>query len=301
MYTLSPIRAIPDVNYVPIPIVPVINPVSERPTDLSFAGLRSVSPIHCEYLTNMGVTASMSVSIIRDGRLWGLIACHHFSPKFVPYETRKSCTFLGQVLSGEITRREVEEESDYNTRSTNIRAKFLELMATSPRMLLGLTDSSPNLLDFIDADGAAVVVDGTVKSLGLAPGYTDVMNLIASLRKVNAPSTFFTKSLRNHFASAESMRDTASGVIALEIARNPSQYILFFRPEMPQTVTWGGNPEKPVIPTDDGYRLSPRLSFAAWKETLYGVANPWSKGEIRAADELRKLVVMVLVKQHSAN
>ncbi len=300
MYTLSPIRAIPDVSYIPVPIVPVINPVSERPADLSFAGLRSVSPVHCEYLRNMGVTASMSISILRDGKLWGLVACHHFSSRFVPYEVLKSCTFLGQVLSREIARREGEEKAADTIRSMYVRAQFLEHMAASDTPLFSLLSLRPNLLDFIRADGAAVVVEGEMQSLGSTPDDSALRTLLQSLRRIHAPPTFCTRSLRNHFSTADLMRDTSSGLIALEISRTPEQYILFFRAEHRQTVTWAGNPEKPVIPSEDGDRLNPRTSFAAWQETVSGVSRPWSEEEMRAADELRRLVTVVLMKNTTA-
>jgi two-component system, chemotaxis family, sensor kinase Cph1 len=156
LYLLNPSRNVVDVEYTPAPILPVINPDSHRPADMSFAGLRSVSPIHCEYLKNMGVAASMSISIILDGKLWGLVTCHHRSPNFVAYEVRKACTFIGQVLSGEVARRQMREESDYQSHSIATQ-KFLELMAGSPNPLLGLVNSSRTLLDLIPAQGAAVI------------------------------------------------------------------------------------------------------------------------------------------------
>ena len=297
MYVLSPIRSIPDVSYKPVLITPVINPVSRRPSDLSHASLRSVSPIHCEYLSNMGVTASMSVSLIRDGKLWGLISCHHFSPKFVPYESRKASTFLGQVLSGEIARREVEAEAAYSVHSNTIQAQFLELMAASINPLEGLLRFHPNLLDLIPAGGAAVVTRDDIQMLGSTPGEKGVRAIIRFLTSAGGPSTFATGSLKNHFAAAEGMADTASGVIVLTISQNPASFVLLFRPQIAQTVIWGGNPNKPAIAREDSFRLSPRKSFAAWKEEVQGSALPWTVGEVRAANELRKLISVVAFKK----
>lgn len=151
LYTVSLIRCIPTVKYKPVPLVPSINITTHRPTDLSHAGLRSVSPIHCEYLQNMGVAASMSVSIVRNGKLWGLVACHHSAPKSVPYETRKACSFIGQIVSGEIGRREAEEDTSYNSQATSIQAKFLELIRSSGHPLAELVNWAPNLLDLVPA------------------------------------------------------------------------------------------------------------------------------------------------------
>lgn len=290
LYTISSIRCIPTVTYKPVPLVPSINTTTDRPTDLSHAGLRSVSPIHCEYLQNMGVSASMSVSVVREGKLWGLIACHHFAPKSVPYETRKACSFIGQILSGEIGRREAEANSTYNSEATSVQAKFLELIRLSAHPLAELVNSTPNLLDLIPAAGAAVVMKDKAQMIGVTPTYTEVMSIVASLRGADVPRTFSTRSLKNHFSDAGSMTKTASGVIALEISPENEEYILYFRPEVAQTVTWGGDPNKVAIATVEGFRLSPRKSFAAWREKLQGASLPWTANEVRAADELRKLV-----------
>ncbi len=299
LYCLNPIRSIPSVNYTPVAIVPVINPESRRPVDLSFATLRSVSPVHCEYLTNMGVAASMSVSILRDGQLWGLIACHHTKPLWTSYETRAACTFLGQVVSKEVVQHEGRKESEYITRSTGLLAQFLELMVSAPSALLALVDQSPNLLDLIPAGGVAVVIGGKVRTLGITPGYDQLLSLIRTLRKIDAPSTFSTKSLQYHFPLMASITGTASGMIALEIAREPESYIFYFRPERSETITWAGDPTKPVTPSEGGFRLSPRKSFAAWKEKTHGIAAPWTTQEIQVADQLRKLVSVIAVRKES--
>lgn len=290
LYVLNPIRNIVDAHYIPVPIVPAINPDSHRPTDLSFTSLRSVSPIHCEYLRNMGVTASMSISILDGDKLWGLVACHHFSPRLVPYELRKACVFIGQVLTGEIGRRENEEEASYQSKATVMEARFLEFMAGSSNPLLGLVNSSPNLLDFIPSQGAAVVIGDKAHMLGDTPGYEELMDLVELLQGAGVSGSFVTNSLMNHFPLTERMRSAASGLIALEVARNPSSYILFFRPEVTQTTRWGGNPEKPVVPTDEGFRLGPRKSFEIWKEEIKGQSLLWSRHEVRAASELRNLI-----------
>jgi len=293
LYVLNPIRNVVDVDFTPVPVVPVINPESNRPVDMTYSGLRSVSPIHCEYLRNMGVAASMSVSILLDGKLWGLIACHHRSAHYVPYETRKACTFIGQVLSGEIARRQQMDEASYQSHTTATQAKLMQLMAGSSNPLLGLVNSSPTLLDLIPAEGAAVVQGDKAHLLGDTPGYDDVMDLVSLLKQNDVPTTFVTKSLKNHFPLTDRMRDTASGLIALQVERDPATYALFFRPEVTQTVFWGGNPEKPVEASEDGFRLSPRKSFEAWKEEVSGQSLPWRKNEILAAQELRNLITVV--------
>lgn len=113
LYTLNWLRLIPDASYQPVALIPAHNPITNQPLDLSLSGLRNVSPLHLEYLKNMGVTASMSISLIHDQKLWGLIACHHSSPKYIPYGTRTVCKFIGQVMSVELINKEASDDSDY--------------------------------------------------------------------------------------------------------------------------------------------------------------------------------------------
>jgi len=294
LYLISPIRGIPQVPYQPVPLLPAINPVSHAPTDLSFAALRSVSPVHCEYLVNMGVTASMSVSIVCRGKLWGLIACHHASPRFVPYEMRKACTFFGQVLSGEIVRRETEQEFAYRSSSTTILARLLESMASANSPLTGLAQVSPGLLDLIPCSGAAIVTGDIVRPLGVVPSFDKILDLAHNLRQFQTSSLFSTHSLRTHIPSAESLHATASGLISLEIARDPATFILFFRPEVAQTIQWAGDPNKPATQSEELMRLSPRKSFELFKDEVLGSSEPWTEAEISVAAELKKLALVLL-------
>ena len=159
LYLQNPMRIIPEVPYKAVPLVPAINKITSRPTDLSYVGLRSVSSIHCEYLMNMGVSASMSVSIVREGKLWGLVSCHHFSPRFIAFETRNACIFLGQVLSGEITRREVEGEANFSAKAIGLQGacevEFRRdrenrplLMEINPRLAGTLENANKSGVDF---------------------------------------------------------------------------------------------------------------------------------------------------------
>jgi chemotaxis family two-component system sensor kinase Cph1 len=297
MYVLSPIRTISDVNYTPVPITPVINPRSDRPTDLSFAGLRSVSPIHCEYLRNMGVASSMSVSILRDGKLWGLIACHHQTPKVLSYETRKACMFLGKILSGEIVRRETDEESAFAAHANATKARFLETMAgATSDPVLSLLDASPNLMDLFSCTGAAYVVGENVHAIGSVPAYSHLLGIAQMMRESSVPVTFAVSSLKGRYDEADHVASVASGIIALTLSLEPSRQILFFRPQLTQVIFWGGNPLKPVIADEDGFRLSPRKSFTAWQEQTHGNSLPWTPAEVRAADDLRNLINVIAMR-----
>jgi light-regulated signal transduction histidine kinase (bacteriophytochrome) len=298
LYVLNPIRLISDVNAAPVPIVPAVNPQSGRPIDLSYAGLRAVSAIHIEYLKNMGVSASMSVSIVRNGKLWGLVACHHYrGAHFVPYETRKACTFIGEVLSLEIAAKESKAEYEYQVNSTVLQARFLERLAGNAGME-ALVDRSPNLIDFLDAQGAAVVSKGSVHAIGTTPAYDDISSMATWFEQRNMPA-LITDCLSEIYVSAGAMKAVSSGVLALEISRTDHTYIMWFRPEQPRVVTWAGNPNKPVEVSEGSFRLSPRKSFEAWKESVGGRSFPWGEAEVRAALNLRKVLSLALFTKGS--
>ena len=289
LYLLNPIRLIADVAAKPVPVVPPINPESSRPVDLSFSSLRAVSSVHIEYLKNMHVTSSMSVSVVRDGKLWGLVACHNYNgPNFVPYERRKACTFLGQVLSLEIAAREGKEEYEFQVRSNALQARFLENLAGA-RGPESLVDAKPNLLDFLEAEGAAVVTGGAVYSVGATPSFEQIHDLSRWFETRNMPA-LITDSLSQFYQPGEAIKQVASGVLALEISRSSHTYIIWFRPEQERIVTWGGNPNKPVESRQGSFKLSPRKSFEAWRETVRGKSLPWKDSEVRSALNLRNVL-----------
>ena len=296
MYVLSAIRCIPDAGYVASPLVPDLNPVSGRPTDMSFATLRSVSPIHCEYMQNMGVAASMSVSIVRNGLLWGLIACHNETPRWTAYEMRTACAFLGRVLSGEIARRESEQEKGYLIDRNVVLSRLLAVMAGQPSPLAALGEAAALLRELIPCDGVAVIEEEGLWRSGATPEPEEFSELYNSLKHVVHSGVFATNKLKYGFPSLEKLRATAAGLILLELSRVPLRLIYFFRAELPQTVKWAGNPEKAVVPAGDGVRVSPRKSFALWKEQLHATSAPWTKAEMEVAADLRELVMTAEVR-----
>jgi len=298
LYTLNWLRLIPDSTYEPVALVPAHNPVDDRPTDLSLSVLRSVSPLHLEYLSNMGVGASMSISLIQDQKLWGLIACHHSTPRYVPYSVRTMCEFVGQVMSVELTNKEAHEDLDYKMTLKSLQGKFVESLSQSERFLDGLIQLDSNLLDLVSASGAAICAADHITCIGQTPPETELPALRDWVKTQIQHNQFETRSLSQLYPAAASFKAVASGVLALEISQFHQNYILWFRPEVVQTVNWGGNPNKPVEVTDSGERrLSPRKSFEKWQETLQGCSLPWKPCEIEIVTELRSLIVVVILKQ----
>lgn len=298
LYTLNWLRLIPDASYRPVPLIPTHNRATSRPLDLSLSVLRSVSPLHIEYMQNMGVTASMSISLMHDRQLWGLIACHHSSPKYVPYNIRTVCEFIGQVMSVELANKEANEDSDYKMQLKSLQTQFVEELSQAEYLLDGMVQLTPQLLELVNATGAVLCTGDRRILVGETPSEAEICALLDWIKPHFDRSLFETRSLSKDYPAAESFKAVASGVLALEISKIHHNYILWFRPEVIQTVNWGGNPNKPVEVSEDGQkRLSPRKSFDLWQETVRGCCLPWKKSEIEVVVELRSLIVGFVLRQ----
>lgn len=298
LYTLNWLRLIPNASYEPVALIPTNNPLTNQPLDLSLSVLRSVSLLHVEYLHNMGVTASMSISLMQDRKLWGLIACHHSSPKYVPYNIRTVCEFIGQIVSVELANKQASEDIDYKSQLKSLQTQFIDALSQAEYFLDGIVQLDTKLLNLVDATGAVVCSGNQYIYVGKTPSEQKVRALLDWIKPQFSHNLFETRSLPKNYPAAESFKAIASGVLALEISRVHHNYILWFRPEVIQTVKWGGNPNKPVEVLSDGsLRMSPRKSFQLWQETVRGSALPWKSCEIEAVTELRSLIVGVVLRQ----
>lgn len=298
LYMLNWLRLIPDVDYQPADLVPAINPLTAQVTDLSLAVLRSVSPLHIEYLHNMGVGASMSISLLKNKKLWGLIACHHDSANFLSYEVRTACEFLGQVMSLELAAKEENEDLDYKVKLKSIQSHFVEIIPQQDTLLDGLLNPEANLLELASATGTAICWNDQFYTIGQTPNPEQLTGLLTWIETQQQGNLFSTAALPKAYPAAESFSAIASGLLSLAISRINRNYILWFRPEVVKTVNWGGNPNKPVEVFDNGeVRLSPRKSFAAWQETVHGQSLPWKPCELEAVLELRSAIVGIVLRQ----
>ncbi|MEG4281530.1 GAF domain-containing protein [Microcoleus sp. A006_D1] len=298
LYSLNWLRLVPDINYQPVPLVSANNAITNQPVDLSFSVLRSVSPIHLEYLQNMGVAASMSISLIKDQKLWGLIACHNYTPKYLNYEVRAACEFIGQVMSLELQSKEGNEDYDYKLHLKSIQTKIFEDISTSENLSEVLVKCQHNLLEAVNAQGAAIVFGDNCYRVGQTPRGESLKYLTKWVQKHLNKEIFYTDSLTKFFPEAEEFKDTASGCLAIAISPTQQIYVLWFRPEVIKTVNWAGNPNKPVEIDEDGsQRLSPRKSFELWKENVRCKSLPWKQCEIEAALELKKAMINIVLRQ----
>ena len=292
LYRLNWLRNIPDREYRPAPVVPAEHPETGRPLDLGLAALRSVAPVHVQYLRNMGVAATLTISLIREGELWGLIACHHYSPRMLPYEVRAACELLGQVFSARIDTAEAEGHRDADLHRAETLAALTDRLAAAGDWVAELA-RDPSLLELMGATGAAVVAEGRIEQAGDAPPPRAVENLVARLAEHPLPGGLFATDQAEGLAGV-------SGVLAVPLTDARAQWLLWFRPEVVQTVNWAGDPRKPMEQVAEGekeVRLSPRGSFALWKETVRGFSAPWTAAERRAALDLRRVVAEVVLRR----
>ena len=293
LYRLNRLRLIPEARYTPVPIR-ALEP-NAAPLDLTFATLRSVSPVHLEYLRNMEARASMSISILQDGQLWGLIACHHREPLHVAFETRAACDLIGQFLSGQVVVKERSLAYEQRLRLKSIQSRLLGYMAREENFIDGLTHHPDELLEFASASGAAVLFEGKCTLIGETPNEQDVRRLAEWLIDQGREEVYFTDSLPQVIPDGAVYCEKASGLLAISISKLFRSYLLWFRPEVMQTQVWAGNPHKPAIRA--GESLHPRVSFEAWEENARGRSMPWRDVETDGAAELRNSIVGIVLRK----
>ncbi|HLL46070.1 MAG TPA: SpoIIE family protein phosphatase [Longimicrobiaceae bacterium] len=295
MYLKTALRLIVDVHAEPVPLVPLLSPSTGAALDMTYAILRAVSPVHIEYLKNMGVGASMSIAIVKRGVLWGLIACHHETGRYVPYDVRSACEILGQVVSLLVPEKEAAGEHEYAVALMAAQTSLVAAVSSAGNVLSGLVDAIPSVADFVECGGAAVLLDERCVLLGRTPDEEAVRRLAAWLAQSVPGEIYATQALARDYPEAAEWADTACGLLAIPLTRVSQSYVLWFRPEMARTVNWAGDPNKRAEVVDGMERLSPRKSFAQWQESVRGESLPWRSAEVAAARELRQAILGMFV------
>jgi light-regulated signal transduction histidine kinase (bacteriophytochrome) len=313
LYKRNWLRVIPDVDYVPAPLLPPINARTGKPVDMSQCALRSVSPIHLEYLRNMGVRASMSVSVMFRNELWGMLLLHHAAPRHVSTDLRVACETFAQIFSLHVEAKTQTELAilRINTRAIREEIVFRLLHARDA----GTALCSPDLLRYTAATGAAVHYDGRLHCIGETPSSADIMDLIRWL-DAQQGTVYATDQLSLEYPPALSYSGVASGLLAVAVSREPRNHVLWFRQEVVKIVKWAGDPTKQVrgntpgigaagsgaagsgVPGigAPGIRLAPRKSFAMWPNEKRDSSSPWSEVHIEAAESLRVLLLETTLK-----
>ncbi|MEM9674629.1 MAG: ATP-binding protein [Bacteroidota bacterium] len=287
LYSVNWLRYVPDASYQPIPLV--AHKPNKEPIDLTHSVLRSVSPIHIEYLANMGVQATLTISLIKDNQLWGLIACHHRTPIRLSYQLRVASEYIGQLLSLQLSLKQKREEKAISSTLHRIRAVLIENITRKKDYRSSFTDLEKETLAITNASGVAICHEGKIVLLGVTPSDKEVEMLCnwVSDRLNEQGSLFHTNKLREHYPPATEFIDTAAGLLAVLVAKPQQSYILWFRREVVQEVHWGGKPEKFYSEEENGaIKIHPRRSFAIWKQRVEGSSTVWEEGHIAMAREL---------------
>ena len=295
LYRRSLLRIITDVNATPVDIAPQLDQFG-MPLDLSLSMLRSVSPIHIEYLKNMGVEASMSISIIVDGELWGLFACHHYSPRIPSFQMRSVSELFTQMFAMRLESRERRAIVEYERRARDISDQLLGAVASDETLLKDPDWLADILTQTIPADGVGVWINGSYAFSGTTPSTELFRRIVRALNGTAAGKVFATDNLKTLVKGAEEEASAVAGLLAIPISRSPRDYVVVFRSELIRSVRWAGDPHKPVQYGPNGPRLTPRESFAEWKELVEGRSKPFTASELRVAETLRATLIEVVLR-----
>ncbi len=295
LYVRNPFRIISDVNAPPVPIVPETS-LSGEALDLSDSVLRAVSPIHIEYLKNMGVGASLSISIVIDGKLWGLFACHHYSARTLPFPLRTVAELFSGVFSLLLERSLGRESAARAVRGRELHNRLMARMAGGTGLAENLGTIEAVIGDVIPHSGSSAYIEGEYRSRGRAPSEEEFLAIAPALNSAATSRIFAHDELGAIVPAALAFADRAVGALVIPVSRRPRDYFILWRQELPQVVKWAGEPEKAIEYGPNGPRLTPRKSFAAWQESVKGRSAAWSEDEIGIAESLRVTLIEVILR-----
>lgn len=305
LYERTRVRLLVDVNYTPVPLQPRLSPLNGRDLDMSLSCLRSMSPIHQKYLQNMGVGATLVCSLMVCNQLWGLIACHHYEPRFIPFDMRAVCEALAEACAIRIAALESFAQSQSELVVRRLEQRLIEAVSRDGDWQGALFDGAQSLLQPLGASGAALLFEGGVTTTGEVPGTQRIRDIGSWLDLKRKDGTgrpmdpIVTASLTIDEPSFMDIRSVASGLVAAPLSASPGEYLIWFKPERITTVTWGGDPLKAVIIGDDPSDLSPRRSFAQWHQLVEGKSDAWSPAEMLSARMIGETVADVALQFRS--
>lgn len=289
LYLLNTVRIIPDANYAPSPLVGAAG-IPVKSLDLSRSILRSVSPVHLQYMRNMETLSSMSVSIVSEGRLWGLVSAHHSTPKAVPFLVRSACDMLTRMASTQLTAFRTAGRLQQTLHFHAVQRSVLTELAAEQNYLESLGRQLPALREITNAAGVALLVNGAFSTHGDVPDEASLRKIVEWLETLPEFDVFHSDQLGAHVPWTDTIRSHASGMLAVRVSSVLKRYLLWFRPEVIETVRWAGEPVKAL---DQTGQLHPRSSFAEWKEIVRGCSEPWTAMEIQSAGDFRSALTII--------
>lgn len=297
LFKSSRLRQISDTFYVPSTLIARDD---GRAIDLGWSTLRSVSPIHIEYLKNMGVSSTLVGSLVVEGVLWGLLSCQHKTgPRYFSAPERDTlgwfCEDLASLIQGRLIRQRRELELDLVLR----RRRLVELIRQIDFRILMRQGRSVELLDVVNADGFALQIDDDIQVIGRTPT-TQQIRQLQQLRREQPgnPALYSTHSIQKDL-QLEQVDDDVAGALFVSVPGKPEIGMIWFRLEQVHTVRWSGNPALAHVADASG-RLSPRQSFALYLTTVSGTSLPWIPEELASAAELGSLIEIELLRERDA-
>lgn len=296
LYLKNKLRVIYDVHYSASHIIPKHNTKTSQPLNLSKSLLRSVSPMHINYLINMGVRATMTISLLSEGKLWGLISCHHSQPKPFSFAMRAAYEIIGNMVGLQIT---IKEHANSTMRKAELAKKMLEIidfLRTTPDIIASFQEEQELLYKALNASGMAVLIQGKIFTGGTTPDIPQIFHLASWVTKISPFEIFATDSLSKFLPEFRAFKEVASGFLSVPIG--DGDIFMLFRPEKAMRVQWAGNPDKTVeiLRTETGTKLSPRHSFALWVEKVEGQSEEWEEFELEAIRNLRSNIRSLVVE-----
>ena len=294
LYLRNMVRALPDVDATPVPLVPATHPETGRDLDMSFSVLRSMSPVHVRYLRNMGARATLSISLIQNGVLWGLVACHHTEPHRVSFQIRELAEFIAKSVSIKLGSLDSTERSAFMQQVQETLVEINRRMSRSGDIGDVLSSLGGRILALLGASGGIIAIGGRRYPFGRVPMPDDVDSLVDWLQRHGDSEIFHTDSLAARYPPAAAFAERGSGLLAVRLDEDYKNFTLWFRQEQIREIPWAGNPNKSLVDDRDGYRIEPRRSFDKWVEEQRGSALPWTGIQIESAQALSLTLIEVL-------
>lgn len=289
MYLKMPIRYIPSINYKLEKILPEINPITKTYLDLSCITLRMVAPVHIQYLKNMGVMSSVSIAIIHNNKLWGIITCHHKKPKYLSVNCRLILMLIGNTLGIQVASLVSSKEYLFEQRAAELLSSLTENFYKKDSLLYALDCNHQNMMEIVGATGMSIYFQNNLLNYGETPTPDQIMVLTEWLNMEPIQLFFATSSLPLKFEPSLNYKDKACGLLTIPILRLQNHYLIFYRPEIIHSIFWAGNPSGSLNCHDDKY--SPRDSFERFMQTITNQAAPWTTHDIKSAEFIRSVVV----------
>lgn len=290
LYAKNYLRVIGDIHYKPVPLYPASS-TAQEPVNMSFSSLRSVSPVHVQYLDNMRVSASLSVSILQNDKLWGLIACHHNTAWHLPYRVRNIAEIMGHIFSAQLSTMETSLQKEKAHEQRSLIEKLTGALNPAGNVYSIFRAQGEVAMKALNADGFALQSDGQIQTFGITPDEDALKDLFKWHNTPSGRHVFHTDDAHQALKNHATLSHLNGGILAANISAVGDNMLMWFRQESINHVKWAGNPEKPVSLEKAGYRLTPRSSFELWKTKVRGKSLPWEEDDIRAAESIAQIIL----------